>query len=97
MWNRMGAVLASQGRVEEAMEAYHKALEIRPSFVRGRYNLALGYMRMGRLKETAEHLLEALSLHGQMEANQSLQLLSTLRKTFFMMVTNVIIHSLTYC
>lgn len=76
----MGAVLASQDRVEEAIEAYHKALQIRPTFVRARYNLALAFMRTKCYKEAAEHILSALSL------SESVELWDTLRKTLLMMV-----------
>jgi len=41
LWNRLGATLANSGKSEEAIEAYYKALEIKPSFVRGRYNLGV--------------------------------------------------------
>ncbi len=36
LWSRLGATLANSGRSEEAIDAYHKALEINPTFVRGR-------------------------------------------------------------
>lgn len=41
MWNRLGATLANGGRCEEAIEAYHNALQLCPGFVRARYNLGI--------------------------------------------------------
>jgi peroxin-5 len=48
---------------EGAIEAYWKVLSLKPSFVRGRYNLGVSCMNIGCFKEAAEHFLAALSLH----------------------------------
>ncbi|KAI8876568.1 TPR-like protein [Backusella circina FSU 941] len=63
LWNRMGATLANQGRGEEAIDAYHKALEIRPSFVRARYNIGVSCINIGCYKEAAECILQVISMH----------------------------------
>lgn len=63
MWNRLGASLANSNRSEEAIQAYHKALQLRPSFVRARYNLAVSSINIGCYKEAAEYLLSALKMH----------------------------------
>ena len=94
LWNRLGATLANSGRSEEAIGAYHQALSIKPSFVRGRYNLGVSCINIGCYREAAEHLLGALSMH-QVEAasengaqeirNVSSNLWETLRRTFIMM------------
>ncbi|CAO3592745.1 unnamed protein product [Absidia cylindrospora] len=63
LWNRLGATLANNGRSEDAIEAYHKALELCPSFVRARYNLGVSCLNIGCYKESAEHLLTGLSMH----------------------------------
>ncbi|KAL8714983.1 MAG: hypothetical protein Q9225_006458, partial [Loekoesia sp. 1 TL-2023] len=34
LWNRLGATLANSGRSEEAIQAYEKALQLNPNFVR---------------------------------------------------------------
>ncbi|KAK9368480.1 hypothetical protein V1509DRAFT_658511 [Lipomyces kononenkoae] len=96
LWNRLGATLANSHRSEEAIEAYYKALELRPSFVRARYNLGVSCINIGCYKEAAQHLLGALSMHrvpkGQTEfgeddvlANQSTNLYDTLRRVFLAM------------
>lgn len=63
LWNRLGATLANSGRSEEAIEAYTRALEIRPNFVRARYNLGVSCINLGALEAAAGHLLNALSMH----------------------------------
>lgn len=63
MWNRLGASLANSSKSEEAIQAYHRALQLKPSFVRARYNLAVSSINIGCYREAAEHLLTALSMH----------------------------------
>jgi len=63
LWNRLGATLANSGKSEEAIEAYHRALDLKPTFVRARYNLGVSCINIGCYKEAAEHLLESLSMH----------------------------------
>ncbi|RPA77867.1 TPR-like protein [Ascobolus immersus RN42] len=63
LWNRLGATLANSGRPEEAINAYEKALEINPNFVRARYNLGVSCINIGCFAEAAQHLLGALAMH----------------------------------
>lgn len=67
LWNRLGATLANSNRSEEAIEAYSRALELRPNFVRARYNLGVSCINLGVLEEAAGHLLGALSMHKVLE------------------------------
>ena len=67
LWNRLGATLANSGRSEEAIQAYEKALELNPSFVRARYNLGVSCINIGCYEEAAQHLLGALSMHNVAE------------------------------
>ena len=67
LWNRLGATLANSGRSEEAIDAYQKALEINPSFVRARYNLGVSCINIGCYPEAAQHLLDALEMHRVVE------------------------------
>lgn len=92
LWNRLGATLANSNRSEEAIEAYSKALELRPSFVRARYNLGVSCVNIGCYHEAAQHLLTALSMNSiegassdNVLANQSTNLLSTLKRVFLAM------------
>jgi peroxin-5 len=39
--------LANSGKSEEAIEAYHHALDIKPTFVRARYNLGVSCINIG--------------------------------------------------
>ncbi|KAJ8941220.1 hypothetical protein NQ318_015652 [Aromia moschata] len=41
LWNRLGATLANGSKPEEAVEAYHHALNIAPGFIRARYNVGI--------------------------------------------------------
>ncbi|TKA77354.1 hypothetical protein B0A49_02455 [Cryomyces minteri] len=67
LWNRMGATLANSGRSEEAIDAYQRALELRPNFVRARYNLGVSCINIGCYEEAAQHLLGALAMHKVVE------------------------------
>jgi peroxin-5 len=67
LWNRLGATLANSGRSEEAIEAYVKALTINPNFVRARYNLGVSCINIHCYPEAAQHLLQALAMHREVE------------------------------
>jgi peroxin-5 len=67
LWNRLGATLANSGRSEEAIDAYSRALAIRPNFVRARYNLGVSCINIGCFTEAAQHLLGALAMHKVVE------------------------------
>jgi len=41
LWNKLGATLAHLGKADEAMEAYYRALEIKPNYVRVWANLGI--------------------------------------------------------
>ncbi|KND01115.1 uncharacterized protein SPPG_04205 [Spizellomyces punctatus DAOM BR117] len=62
LWNKLGATLANSSTSDRAIDAYFHALEINPSYIRARYNLAICCMQMGQYREAAEHLLGALSV-----------------------------------
>jgi len=68
LWNRLGATLANSSRSEEAIEAYSRALELRPNFVRARYNLGVSCINLGVFEEAAGHLLGALQMHRVQES-----------------------------
>lgn len=62
LWNKVGATLANSRDSTGAVEMYFNALQINPSFVRARYNLAVTCMNLGQHREAAEHLLTSLAL-----------------------------------
>ncbi|KAI8364795.1 uncharacterized protein BYT42DRAFT_590459 [Radiomyces spectabilis] len=62
LWNKLGATLANSRDTAGAIDAYFHALEISPSYVRARYNLAISCINLGQRREAAEHLLTALAL-----------------------------------
>ena len=41
LWNRLGATLANGGSPEEAVDAYRRALELKPMFTRATFNLGV--------------------------------------------------------
>jgi peroxin-5 len=70
LWNRLGATLANSGHPEEAIDAYRKALEIRPTFTRAIYNLGVSCLNVHCYHEAAEHLLAGLALHKRKGNNR---------------------------
>lgn len=60
-WNRLGASLANGNRSVEAVDAYQRALDIQPGFVRARYNVGIICINLKAYKEAAEHFLTALN------------------------------------
>jgi peroxin-5 len=71
LWNRLGATLANSGHPEDAIQAYRKALDLRPTFTRAIYNLGVSCLNIGCYHEAAEHLLAALQ--GQMTREEMVQ------------------------
>ncbi|OCF61522.1 hypothetical protein L486_01170 [Kwoniella mangroviensis CBS 10435] len=62
LYNRLGATLANSGRSNEAIQYYHKALELHPNFVRALFNLAISYINLGHYSLSAQSALDALRL-----------------------------------
>ncbi|KAI1311056.1 hypothetical protein EDD11_003563 [Mortierella claussenii] len=72
LWNKYGATLANSHNTASAIEAYFNALNINPSYIRARYNLAIACINLGQHREAAEHLLSALSLQNAGDAARGL-------------------------
>lgn len=62
MWNRLGATLANGSRSEEAVDAYHNALQLFPGFVRARYNLGITCVNLQAYRHVAYFLGPCLLL-----------------------------------
>ncbi|CAO3634257.1 unnamed protein product [Cunninghamella blakesleeana] len=76
LWNKLGATLANSKDTTGAIDAYFNALEINPSYVRARYNLAISCINLNQYKEAAEHLLTALALQQQDDMGHAASLTS---------------------
>jgi peroxin-5 len=61
LWNRLGATLANGSKSEEAVDAYHHALNLEPGFIRARYNVGIICINLRAYREAAEHFLTALN------------------------------------
>ncbi|KAI9489477.1 hypothetical protein BDB00DRAFT_843113 [Zychaea mexicana] len=75
LWNKLGATLANSRDPTGAIDAYFNALEINPSYVRARYNLAISCINLGQHREAAEHLLTALAIQQTVDAAQGASVL----------------------
>jgi hypothetical protein len=60
--NNLGAAMAREGRLDEAIVHFGEALRISPNYVRAHYNLGLALAKKGRLDEAIVHYSEALRL-----------------------------------
>jgi peroxin-5 len=62
LYNRVGATMANNGRAEEAVQYYHRALELNPAYIRARFNLGISCINTRRYEEAAHHIFDALVL-----------------------------------
>ncbi|RUS70783.1 hypothetical protein EGW08_021451, partial [Elysia chlorotica] len=65
LWNKYGASLANGSRSEEAVEAYRRALELAPGFIRSRVNLGISCINLQAYKEAADHFVAALTMQKE--------------------------------
>lgn len=63
-WNHLGATLANSKRYDTAIQVYMNTIELKPSFVRARYNLGSTLVKNGELQRGIESLLTALVMQG---------------------------------
>ncbi|MGD8437120.1 MAG: tetratricopeptide repeat protein, partial [Syntrophobacterales bacterium] len=59
----LGNALASQGKLEEAMDHYSEALRLDPNFAETHSNLGDVLASQGRFEEAIDHYYEALRIH----------------------------------
>jgi len=65
VWNNYGNSLATTGKLEEAINAFQKALKLDPSMGDAHENLALALARNGRLPESLIHFGDAARLEPE--------------------------------
>ena len=58
----MGSVLKEQGKLEEAIEAYNKALAIKPDYAEAYNNMGIALKEQGKLEEAIEAYNKALAI-----------------------------------
>ena len=58
----MGIALQKQNKLEEAIEAYNKALAIKPDYCRRYYNMGIALQGQGKLEEAIEAYNKALAI-----------------------------------
>jgi len=80
LWNKLGASTANsmegKERAHEAIDAYFRALQKKPTYTRARANLGISYSAIRNHTEAAKCFL------GALEINNSQHLWDNLRKTF---------------
>ncbi len=60
--NNLGKALAKEGRTEEAIDHYSKALRIKPNHVNALTNLGVALNKQGRTEEAIDHYSKALRI-----------------------------------
>jgi tetratricopeptide (TPR) repeat protein len=61
--NNLGVLLVYQGRIEEAMEHYHKAVQTKPNYSEALYNLGIALANKGRFDEAIENYRKAIQFN----------------------------------
>ena len=64
----MGNALKEQGKLEEAIEAYNKAIAIKPDYANAFYNMGTALQEQGKLEEAIEACNKALAIKPDHEA-----------------------------
>ncbi len=67
----MGGALILQGRIDDALAEYHKALEIEPNYAGSHYNLGVAAASRGQLYEAIAHYEKALAANPRLIAAQN--------------------------
>jgi tetratricopeptide (TPR) repeat protein len=64
-FNNLGSALTDQGRIEEAIVQFYKAIELKPDYGDAHYNLGYALARAGKLQEAVRHLTTAVRLEPE--------------------------------
>lgn len=67
LWNKLGATYSHFGRPEQAIDCYHKALELHPNYVRAWANLAIAHRLKHDYADSARFFLNAMVLRPEAE------------------------------
>jgi len=63
IWNKLGSALQQSGHHQEAISAYHKALDLHPNYPRVWVNLGVTYDNIKDYSKSAQYFLSAISLN----------------------------------
>ena len=61
-WFYQGVAYGSNGMYEKSVEAFDKALKMKPDFTEAYFNLGVSYVALGKLKEAQEALEKAIQI-----------------------------------
>lgn len=76
-WNDKGAALETQGKLDEAIQAFNKAIELNPNFALAWSNKALMLFKAKRYDEALEAVNKAIELNPKLAAAQKVKKLIT--------------------
>jgi peroxin-5 len=63
LWNKLGATLANGSQSDQALPAYHRALQLKPKYARAWLNMAISHSNLQDHDEAARCYLQTLSLN----------------------------------
>lgn len=69
-WNNLGSVLQRQGRPEEALQHFQKAVALKTNYWEAHHNLGTCYQRTGRLADARTEFETVLRLQPDFEPAQ---------------------------
>jgi tetratricopeptide (TPR) repeat protein len=69
-YNNLGRIIFQEGKIDEAIEQYQKALEINPAHAEAHSNLGVALAEKGKIDEAIVHFQRALELKIQPDAGR---------------------------
>ncbi|MGD9066070.1 MAG: tetratricopeptide repeat protein, partial [Desulfobacterales bacterium] len=60
--NNLGAILLRRGRLQEAVDEFQTALDLKPDYVDAHYNLGIAMVKQGNLADGIRHFSKTLNL-----------------------------------